>query len=149
MKDNDSITVVKLKPHVDHDRIQPPDQLQRLRCQGGAPFFECVSFPAASGTPSSCSTLRHPGRVDLVPYHEGIVLGHINDVMEDDTGPADQHPPAAVSSIHLVQIVHISFIVVVVQDDGWLPVLTITDFSCFVQCDLEDHILVPLKKIKN
>ena len=49
--------------------------------------------------------IRHPGRVDLVPYHEGIVSEHFNDVREDDQGPAGSHPPAAVSSNHLVQVV--------------------------------------------
>ena len=59
------------------------------------------------------------------------------------------HPSAAVSSNHLVQVVHISFVVFVVQDDGWLPVLTITDLSRFVQCAQEDHILVPLWQVRN
>ena len=62
--------------------------------------------------------------------------------MEADQGPVGSHPPAAVSSNHLVQVIHAFFLVVVVQDDGWLPVLTITDLSCFLQCAQEDHILV-------
>ena len=69
--------------------------------------------------------------------------------MKDDQGPADSHPPAALSSNHLVQVVHGSFVVVVVQDDDWLPVLMITDKSCFVQCAQEDHILVPLWGVRN
>ena len=52
--------------------------------------------------------------------------------MEDDhQGPAGS--PSAVSSNHLVQVVHTSFVVVVGQDDVWLPLLTITDLSRFVQ----------------
>jgi hypothetical protein len=52
--------------------------------------------------------------------------------MEDDQGPAVSHPSAAVSSNHLVQVVHASFVVVVVQDDGWLPVLTFSAILCSV-----------------
>ena len=70
--------------------------------------------------------------------------------MGDDQGPVCSHPPAAVSSNHLVQLVHTSFAaVVVVQDDGWLPVFTITDLSRFVQCAQEDHIVVPLWEVRN
>ena len=36
--------------------------------------------------------------------------------MEYDQGPAGSHPPAAVSSNHLVQVFHASFVVVIVQD---------------------------------
>jgi hypothetical protein len=39
--------------------------------------------------------------------------------------------------------------VVVVQDDGWLPVLMITDLRRFVQCAQGDHILVPLWEVRN
>ena len=68
--------------------------------------------------------------------------------MEDDQGPVGSHPPAAVSSNHLVQVVH-AFVVVVVQDYGWLPVLMIIDLSRFVQCAQENHILVPLWEVRN
>ena len=69
--------------------------------------------------------------------------------MEDDQGLAGSHPPAAVNSNHLVQVAHASFVVVVVHDDGWLPVLAITDLSHFVQCAQEDHILAPLWEVSN
>jgi hypothetical protein len=39
--------------------------------------------------------------------------------------------------------------VVVVQDDGWLCVLMITELSRFVQCAQEDHILIPLWEVRN
>lgn len=51
--------------------------------------------------------------------------------MEDDQGPAESHPPAAVCSSNLDQVVHTSCVAVIVQDDGKLPVLTITDLSYF------------------
>ena len=65
----------QLQPQVDQDKIQPPEQLsqalQRLLCGGGAPFFECVGLQVPF--PSLVPLIRHPGRVDLVPYHKGIV----------------------------------------------------------------------------
>ena len=74
--------------------------------------------------------------------------------MEDDQGPAGSHPPAAVSSGYLIQVAHASFVVVVVQDDGWVLVHTMagfmfTDLSRFVQCAQENHILVPLWEVRN
>ena len=69
--------------------------------------------------------------------------------MKDDQGPAHSHPPAAVGSSCPVQVVHTSFVVLVVQDDVWLPVLTSTDVSHFVQCAQEDHILVPLREVRS
>lgn len=53
------------------------------------------------------------------------------------------------SSNHHVQFVNSSFVVVVVQEDSWLPVLRITDLSRFVRCAHEDHILVPLWEVSN
>ena len=44
------------------------------------------------------------------------------------------HPPAAVSYNQVVQVVHASFVVVVVQDDDGLPVLTITELSRSHSC---------------
>lgn len=61
--------------------------------------------------------------------------------MEDDQGPACSHPSAAVHSNNLVEVVHSSFIAVIVEDDGWLPVLTITDFSCLVQYAQQGHMV--------
>ena len=52
--------------------------------------------------------------------------------MEDDPGPVCSHPSAAVRSNNLVEVDHASSIAVIVEDDGWLPVLTITDLSCLV-----------------
>lgn len=91
--------------------------------------YKCLSH-LLQDHPPFVLIIRHPGRVDLGPDHKDIVLGH-NDVMEDDQVPAGSHPPAAVSSNHLVQVVHaLSFVVVV---DCWLPVLIISDLSCIVQ----------------
>ena len=64
-------------------------------------------------------------------------------------GATGSHPPAAVSSYHLVQVVRASFVVVVVQDSGGLPVLMITGLSRFVQCAQEEHILVPFWEVRN
>ena len=69
--------------------------------------------------------------------------------MEDDQGPAGSHPPAAVSSNLLVQVVHDSFVVVEVQNDGWIPVLAISDLRRFVPYAQEDHVLVPLWEVRN
>ena len=69
------------------------------------------SLPAMNrvmGAFPSCSrnTLHlfhlHPVRVDLSPYHEGVVGRDIENVVEDDQGPACGYPPAAVCSDHLV-----------------------------------------------
>lgn len=60
-----------------------------------------------------------PGRVDLLPYHKGIVCGHVNDVVEEDQGPACSHSFAAVRPNIFVKAVHAPFISVVVQDYGW------------------------------
>lgn len=92
---------------------------------------------------------EHPPFVLLIGHPVRADLHLINDDMEDDLGPAGSHPPAAVNSNHLVQIVHASFVVVVVQDDSWLSVLTITNLSHFVQCAQKDHILVPLWEVRN
>ena len=56
-----------------------------------------MPFPAAL-----VALTRHPARVDLSPYHNGIVGGNINDGVEDDQGPAGSHPSAAVRSNHLI-----------------------------------------------
>lgn len=62
--------------------------------------------------PPLIALIRHPGRVNLVPYHKVIVLGYINDVTEDAEKPAGSHPPVTLRSNHLVQVVHASLVVV-------------------------------------
>ena len=45
---------------------------------------------------------RHPARVEVSPYHIGIVGGNINDLVEDDQGPTSSHPSTALRSNHFV-----------------------------------------------
>lgn len=61
--------------------------------------------------------------IDLLPYHKGIVCGHINDVVEEYQGPVCSHSFAAVHPNNLVKVVEPHFISVVVKDDGWFPPL--------------------------
>ena len=60
--------------------------------------YKCL-FQLLQEHPPLVVLTRHPGRVDLSPYHKGIVGGNINDV-EDDQGPAGSLPSAAVRFIH-------------------------------------------------
>eukprot|EP00064_Thunnus_orientalis_P009418 superscaffoldBa00001196_g9442 len=79
-----------------------PVNPKMIRFEEGVPAGTTLTVFAAQDPDHFIhQTVRHPGRVDLVPYHK-------------------------------------------VQDDGWLPVLTINALSCFVQCAQEDHILAPL-----
>ena len=69
----------------------------------------------------------------------GLILFHITKALYEDISrmlwKMTSGQWAVIScSNHLVQVVHASFVVVVVQDYGWLAILTITDLSCFVQC---------------
>ena len=57
---------------------------------------------------------RHPVRLDLAPYDKGVIGGHVEDVVEDDQGPAGSHTSAAVCADHLVQVVHATLVAVVV-----------------------------------
>ena len=85
-------------------------------------------------------------QVGLISLHitKDIEWGHISDVVEDDQGPVGRPPPAAVCSNCLVQTVHASFVALVIQDHGWLPVFPTTKVSRCVECTQEDHIPILL-----
>lgn len=90
----------------------------------------------------------HPGRVDLLPCHKGIVSGHISDVIDDDQGPVCSLHSVAVCSNNLVEVAHAPFVAVVIEDDGWFLVVMITDFSCLVLRAQQCHVLVNFWKIR-
>ena len=67
----------QLQPQVDQDKIQTPEQLsqalQRLLCGDALPSLNVWSYKCLFQLlPPLVLLIRHPDRVDLVPYHEGI-----------------------------------------------------------------------------
>ena len=65
-------------------------------------LHECLS-QLLEEHPALVPLARHPVRLDLSPYDKGIVGGHVEDVVEDDQGPAGSHPSAAVQGQAKVQ----------------------------------------------
>ena len=97
--------------------------------------------------PALVPLARHPVGVDLAPYHKGVVGRDVEDVVEDDQGPARGLPPAAVGSDHLVQVVHASFVAVVVQDDDRFAVRALfDDLGLRVPRAQEQHVPVFLPR---
>ena len=52
--------------------------------------------------PPLVALARHPVGVDLSPYHEGVIGGDVNHVVEDDEGPAGRLPFTTVVSHDLI-----------------------------------------------